>query len=168
MGKVSKLPDTKEIVAFLEAIRENPLDDTNRLVMADYLQETVPEETALIAAYRGGAKKHLEDFCARAVAYYHPDKWYNTPQDPDDEDYQAGLKHHATEKAFFTYEYVVGAVLTMFRTNSHAWPVGPIQEAGRMLDDRDERRAFWDAIEVITGYHVSTKFRGESYTVCSC
>jgi uncharacterized protein (TIGR02996 family) len=164
----NKLPDSKEVRAFLDAIRENPFDDTARLVFADYLQEVVPEETALIAAYRGGAKKHLEDFCARAVGYYHPDNWYNAPPDPDDEDYRAGLESHESEKAFFTYEYVVRAVLDMFRRNDHALPVGPIQQAGRMLADADERRAFWDAVEVITGYHVPTKFRGESYTVCSC
>lgn len=162
------LPDTKEVAAFLSAIRKAPFDDNTRAVFADWIQENVPDSEDLQAAYAGGAKKYIEDFCARALAYYHPDKWYKTKPDPDDEDYAWQLEQYRDDEAFFTYEYVVNMALVMTRTGDYAFPVGPVQEAGRILEDETERRALWDALEVITGYHFDKKFRKQAYTVCSC
>jgi uncharacterized protein (TIGR02996 family) len=159
------LPDTKEVAALLDAIKNDPFDDTARLVLADLIQEHVPNSENLQAAYRGGAKKHIEDFCARAVAYYDASDWYKPPLTPEQ---QAEVDDYAADHQFFNYEYVVHMVLEMIRTGDHAFRVGSIQEAERMLEDRDEKRAFWDALEVITGYHFDKKFRREMYTTCSC
>jgi len=161
------LPDSAEVAALLRAVRENPFDDTARLVMADYIQEHVENSEDLQAAYRGGAKKHIEDFCARAVAYYSDNvqDWYKHPRTPEQ---QEEIDDYVADHAFFNYEYVVRMALEMIRTGGHAFRVGSIQEAERMLEDKAEKRAFWDALEVITGYHFDKGFRREMYTTCAC
>lgn len=158
---MSKLPDTKDVQAFLATIRSNPFDDTNRLVFADYLRETCPEEVDLIAAYAGGAKQYLHDLVDRCVERYKPGA-FNDFVNPED------AQRYWDSHKWFDYEYVVEEALRCIREGDEDFNVGNTMAAQDVLDDETVRREFWSAIEVITGYHVPPEFRHHVGYYCSC
>jgi uncharacterized protein (TIGR02996 family) len=145
-------PTDERVEVFLAKIRESPFDDDNRKVFADWIQENIPGSEELQAAYRGGAKAHLEDFCERVQEHYRP--WHR-------DGYGDGAD-------FFTYEYVVNMGLEMIQTGKRGFRVRSAQQAESMLEDDVEREKFWDALSVITGYHLDADFRIDAYTTCSC
>lgn len=53
--------DSQDVAAFIAAIQENPEDDTNRLVFADWIEEHLGDRE-LAEFYRTGARKWMEEF----------------------------------------------------------------------------------------------------------
>lgn len=136
-----------EVEGFLRTIRENPQDNTNRLVFADWLDDNGEPDLAL-KYRRSYAELYQEivDLCNR----YDETRGYRTygRMDPDDLIQQA-------------LDCATGADATIH--------LGAAEDLTYALRERGEEWAeFWRTVELLTGHVVHDDVRQHTGYRCGC
>lgn len=171
---------SQEIAAFLAKIQEEPDDDTNRLVFADYLDEKFPELAGVSALYRGGAREWMEKFvegettCTNYGEACDADyAWYRAERDGVPESERPPPVDYVYVPV--TVEDMLEAGRAFVQSDGAEWftQTGAEGLRNKMYDDNN-LETYWRCWSVLTGIAISPHYADEwgAYTMspvsCSC
>lgn len=143
-----ELRKRNEVEGFLASIRENPQDDTNRLVFADWLQENYPEETDLIAAYRRSYAELRDEVVALCKEY----------------DESRGYSRYG----YMDPDYLIAQAIDCAAGRATVISLGTAEDLTFALRTHDaEWDKFWKVIEILSGYRTDHVREDVGYS-CGC
>lgn len=164
---MSSMYDSKEVEALLAAVRDNPDDDTPRLVLADWIQENIQDSDTLQALYRGGAKRWLEEL---AETYGGEAEWEDEEEDDDGNTVVVTRTHD--EYTWLDYEYILTEGRRCLLGEEAQWVganfnCGNIQGLADFLNEETNAQMLWTCLEVMTGIRADNA-RGKAWFSCAC
>lgn len=164
---MKKLNQTAEVAALLAAIKNDPDDDTARLVLADWIDENMSDQHELAELYRGGAKTWLEELAEEYGGEYE----YEDEEEDDDGNTVTFTNSH-DEYAWLDYAYIVEEGRRCLEGKEAQWVgkyfnCGNIQGLADFLNTKANAEMFWTCLEIVTGVR-SDKVRSGPWFSCAC
>lgn len=150
---------------FLKMIAENPLDETNRLVFADWLDEhDEPEEAS---RQRAWVKSFL---FLRSFSRSYDDARYSGEEDDDGNSIRYAEGDPRLEAAC-PVKVVMDEIENWWVPNCKGEGGQPgfgTDEASERMSDPATRDSFFEALEVVTCYVAPEHVRTREYYSCAC